>query len=93
MSDRFRIHKTDDVGAGAWYLDYTAGFSDDSVGECWDTFAQAVTAFIAATEKRCPLCDKGAVVDTDYGWRCENCGTYDVATGCHPPHYDPSCDA
>lgn len=83
MSEKFRIHKFNDV---SWHLDYPDGFSEFLAGESWDTFNQAVVAFIEASERQCPMCQRGAVVDTEWGWRCTACGAYDVAVG----HDEPS---
>lgn len=84
MSDRFRIHKTG-LPILPWAMDYPHGFSDGSIGEMCSSFINAVEAFVKASERQCPMCLKGAVVDTDWGWRCESCGTYDVAAGCVTP--------
>lgn len=79
MSDRFRIHKNDD---GSWHLEYPDGFDDLSGGEDCATFNIAIAAFREAADRQCPMCDKGAVVDTDYGWECRACGSRDVGFGC-----------
>lgn len=85
MPDRFRIFKENDTWR-PWNLDYPDGFVGDStVGECWNTFEEAVAAFIRRSEQQCPICQRGAVVDTDWGWKCENCGSFDIAVGCVGP--------
>lgn len=78
MSDRFRIHKTDSSFL-PWEMDYPDGFSDGPKDVACSTFDFAVAEFVEASQRQCPNCRKGAVVDTDYGWKCERCGTYDVA--------------
>lgn len=86
MSDRFRISKTSPIGSIApWYLEYPRGFDDHLKGMCCASFDDAVAAFIEAADRRCITCDKGAVVDTDWGWECEACGSYDVASGHERP--------
>lgn len=83
MPDRFRIQKTDD---GPWELVYPTSFdADGRSGQLCATFDEAVAAFIEAANRECPTCLKGAVVDTDWGWKCEACGSYDVARGCKRP--------
>ncbi|OBH08958.1 hypothetical protein [Mycobacterium sp. E1747] len=84
MSDRFRISKTDDT-AFPWALDYPTGFDEEVTGDQFITFDNAVAAFIEAVEFRCPNCLRGAVIDTDWGWVCKNCGSSDVAVGCVAP--------
>lgn len=83
-NDRFRIHKT---GAPVfpWAMDYPAGFSDGPTGVACGSFETAVAEFIDAANRQCPTCRRGAVVDTDWGWKCEACGECDVAVGCEAP--------
>ena len=84
MSDRFRIHKTKSPHF-PWAMDYPGGFSDEPMGVACSSFAFAIEAFIKAAERQCPMCLKGAVVDTSWGWECEACGSSDVAAGCTRP--------
>lgn len=89
MSDRFKIYRERDHDSpsnwGFWVMDYPDGFDEFIDGECCLTFEEAIAAFIEASEKRCITCDKGAVVDTNWGWECTACGSYDVARGCVRP--------
>ncbi|KWX66821.1 hypothetical protein [Mycobacterium sp. NAZ190054] len=86
MSDRFRIHKTDAPGF-PWAMDYPDGFTAPGgpLGVACTTFEYAVAEFIDAADRQCPMCRRGAVVDTDWGWECGACGSYDVAVGCTRP--------
>lgn len=84
MSDRFRIHKTD-APVFPWAMDYPAGFSDGPCGVACSSFEFAVAEFVKAADRQCSMRLKGAVVDTHYGWKCEACGSYDVAVGCVGP--------
>lgn len=79
MSDKFRIYKHDDGYHLPWKVDYPAGFDEIESGAACDTFANAIAAFIEASERRCIMCDRGAVVDTLTGWECRSCGSYDTA--------------
>jgi hypothetical protein len=80
MSDRFCIHKTNE---GPWEVCFPDGFDRDGrAGQLSATFEDAVATFAEAVNRECPMCLKGAVVDTDWGWECEACGCYDVAVGC-----------
>jgi hypothetical protein len=78
MSNGFQISKHDD---GKWWLAYPIGFDYNKAGHAYDTHAQAAAALIQASQRQCPTCLKGDVVDTDWGWECENCGSNDVAVG------------
>lgn len=83
-TDRFRIHKTD-APVFPWRLSYPADFSVRLSGISCSSFDVAVAEFIAAANRQCPMCLRGAVVDTDWGWKCEACGAHDVAVGCGAP--------
>ncbi|OIN81645.1 hypothetical protein [Mycobacterium malmoense] len=87
MSDRFQIVKADDQKT--WALLYPDGFDTAADGEPCPSFTAAVDAFTACLERRCPQCGRGTVTDTEYGWKCRACGTYDIAIGCTPPK-DPA---
>jgi hypothetical protein len=80
--DRFDICKTP---LGKWALWYPDGFSEIVMGVFCTTFAEAVAAFVEAARSRCPMCLRGAVIDTFYGWKCEACGSYDFAVGGESP--------
>ncbi len=85
MSDRFRIHKTESPVL-PWVLDYPKGFADNGcVGIACSSFERAVAEFIDASERQCPTCGKGQVVDTEWGWECRACDSFDVAVGCKRP--------
>lgn len=81
MSERFRIHKTA-APCFPWAMDYPDGLSSGPLGEACSSFVVAVAAFIKASERQCPNCHRGAVVDRPWGWECRACGNYDVAVGC-----------
>lgn len=82
MSDRFSITKSD----GLWWLTFPVGFDAyGRTGQAFDTFTHACAAFAHESAKQCPDCLRGAVVDTDYGWKCEACGNWDVAVCCEVP--------
>ena len=84
MSAKFAITKTHSPWPGWWFLHYPPRFSA-SIGMLCPSFEDAVEQFIEASERRCPYCDRGAVVDTDWGWECRSCGSSDVAVGCERP--------
>lgn len=86
MSGKFHIHKTGDRPF-PWAMDYPRGFSKPGgpIGEACSSFEIAVATFIAASEMQCPTCLRGAVVDTEWGWECKACGSYDVASGHERP--------
>ena len=79
MSDKFGIAK---AGDGMWIVGYPDGFSDTATGILCATFDDAVAEFLAAADRQCPMCGRGEVIDTYYGWTCGACGSYDVAVGC-----------
>lgn len=83
MRTKFEITKAD--AANFWILTYPDAFDEHTNYRMFPTFAQTVAAFIQASEAQCPICLRGAVVDTDWGWECEACGSYDVAVGCQAP--------
>lgn len=79
MSDKFKIHKTDDLLI-PWALEYPYGFTDSIItSERWGTFDEAVDSFIKCQDLRCPNCGRGTVVDTLTGWTCTSCLSYDTA--------------
>lgn len=80
MSARFRIYKDDDP-VEPWIVDYPQGFDDTWDGKSFATFDEAVAEFIDRQSEQCPTCQKGGVIDVDWGWKCTNCGAYDVAVG------------
>jgi len=82
---KFRIRRKDGYHLLPWRLDYPGGFDELNTGKSFLTFDDAVEAFIEADQRRCPMCSKGAVVDTDWGWECQACGSNDVAVGCVKP--------
>jgi hypothetical protein len=83
VSNRFRIHKIDGEHTFPWMMDYPDGFVEfgGPRGVACSRFSFAVDEFIRAAERQCPMCLRGAVVDTDWGWRCTACGASDVAWG------------
>ncbi len=91
MPDRFRIRKLTPADPEwdadfPWLLEYPDGFSaEPNDGSQTQTFADAVRDFIWCSQRQCPMCGRGAVVDVDWGWKCHACGTYDVAVGCKRP--------
>jgi ribosomal protein L37AE/L43A len=88
MGDRFKIAKTDD--GFHWELHYPEGFDRDGrAAQMCRSFDEAVALLGRAMNVQCPMCLRGAVVDTDYGWKCEACESYDVAVGCEPPKTEP----
>lgn len=83
MPERFRICKR---APGMWELLFPAGFDRfGRASQCYSTFENAVAAYVYEQQRECPMCLKGAVVDTDWGWQCEACGSCDVAVGCKHP--------
>lgn len=64
----------------AWILGYPDGFDSEYTCLLCPTFTDAVAEFITASESQCPQCLRGTVIDTDTGWKCTACGTYDIAT-------------
>lgn len=80
---KFEIFKDVDELELPWFLQYPPGFTETPPwGVGCATFADAIEAFVKASEAQCPMCLRGAVGDTDWGWECANCGANDVAVGC-----------
>lgn len=77
--ERFWITKARTTGT--WLVIPPNGFGDDRT-QVRPTFAEAIVAFVELAEQQCPMCLKGAVEDTDWGWECQSCGSSDVAVGC-----------
>jgi hypothetical protein len=76
---KFGIQKTD---FGCWVLTYPDGFHTINAGVLCGSFAAAVELFTIEADKQCPMCLRGQVHDTDWGWECHACGSSDVAVGC-----------
>lgn len=77
---KFRIRKDQDFGH--WILTCPKAFHAVPLAIAFPTFTAATEAFIAYVDVQCPICGRGRVRHTDWGWECQACGSSDVAVGC-----------
>lgn len=91
MPNRFRISKlTGDEPHYSpdypWLVEYPDRYTEEpNDGAEVESFAAAIEHFIWAADRQCPMCGRGQVRDTEWGWECRAYGSYDVASGCKHP--------